>query len=206
MDLDHSAEAQITLRTRRLPSNVYVIALLGGLAWTFGGSFVNAEIGNGRLDTLGTIMWAVIWWGPLIFFMPLVGIFPLALIEPRGIFRSFYAEPTLVGLNHDELSWTMPNGVTGRAAWNDVGGVSSYASGGPNTTHLFDVAGVEVAEFEGGFIGRDRKAVDLSAVILELRPDLFEFVAEPSMAMRGCVRREGDRLGLASPRTAFDDA
>jgi hypothetical protein len=180
----------MTLRTHRLTNRLYLIALLGAIVWTFAGSFLNEEIGHRTFDALGDVIWALIWWGPLIVFMPLIRVFPLALIEPRGILRSFYAEPTLVRLNHDELSWTMPNGVTGRTAWNDVGGVSSYSSGGQNTTHLFDIAGVEVVEFDGGFIGRDRKAVDLSAVILELRPDLFEFVAEPSMSMRGCVRRE----------------
>jgi hypothetical protein len=76
-----------------------------------------------------------------------------------------------------------------------VGGVSSYGSAGGNSTQLFDLTGIEIAQFEGGFIGRDRKAVDLSAIVLELRPDLFEFVAEPSMAMRGCVRRDGRRIG-----------
>jgi len=190
VQLDRPADPEITLRTRRLTNRRYLIALLGALAWTFAGSFLNEEIGNRTFDALGDVIWALIWWGPLIFFMPLVGIFPLALIEPRGILRSFYAEPTVLRLNHDELSWTMPNGVTGRTAWKDVGGVSSYASDGQNTTQLFDANGVEIAEFDGGFIGGDRKAVDLSAVVLELRPDLFEFVAEPSMAIRGCVRRE----------------
>jgi hypothetical protein len=194
--LDSSAEAEVTLRTRRLTNGLYLVALLGALAWTFGGFFVNAEIRNGTLDTLGTVIWAVIWWGPLIVFVPLVRIFPLALIEPRGIFRWFYAEPTVVHLTHDELSWTMPNGVTGQAAWNDVGGVSTYGDAGGNSTQLFDLTGVEIAEFEGGFIDSTRKAVDLSAVVLELRADLFEFVAEPSIAMRGCIRRHGRRIGL----------
>ncbi len=180
----------ITLRTRRLPNRLFAISLLGVLAWTFGGSFVywlrtgSATVLDGTLDPLATI----VWFGPLLVISPFILVIPTALIEPRGIFRSFYAMPTVVRLNRVELSWTMPNGVSGRAAWNDLGGVSTYGNA-VGTTDLFDTAGVEIAEFEGGFIGGDRKSVDLSAVVLELRPDLFEFVAEPSMAMRGCVRR-----------------
>jgi hypothetical protein len=191
---DHSANRLTILRTRRLPNRLYLTAVLGALVWTFGGSFLywlrtgSATVLNGTLDPLTTILW----FGPLLVISPFVTLVPLALIEPRGIFRAFYGEPTVVRLNQDELSWTMPNGVTGRAAWNDVGGVSSYGSAGGNSTQLFDLTGVEIAKFEGGFIGGDRQAVDLSAVALSLRPDLFEFVAEPSMAMVGCVRRQTD--------------
>jgi hypothetical protein len=133
--LDRSANAEIALRTRRPPNRLFLISLLGVLAWTFGLFFVYwLRTGSWTIttpDALGTILW----FGPLLVLTPLVVTVPLALIEPRGILRS--------------------------------------------DSH--------------------RKAVDLSALALELRPDLFEFVAEPSMAMRDCVRRDGHRIG-SGPR------
>jgi hypothetical protein len=165
------------------PSTLGFAAILVGLLWPFIGFLVYwTRTGSTTVlpDTLTNA-------GGLVLLGPLVVVWAILLVGPRGPLVPFFRRWDDIELDQATIAWTQPGSERTAVPWSEVGGAETGGGGTMPHTEIVDMTGQSLARIDGWQF-RDRasgRRGTLPAAIVAVRPDRYEL--EPRRRGHGYV-------------------
>jgi len=168
------------------PNDRMGLITLAAILWFFAGfGVLYLKTGSGTVGEAGTYTPA----GDLVWIGPLVAWAIVFSLGPRGRLRVLWSDPVRLTVDDGGVAWQVPGQPEAACSWDELGGVSSGANWRSSWRSLWRRDGAELVTVRGPFVDEASGArVELSAVIVRVRPDTYEPL-DPRHPDRACVRR-----------------